>query len=243
MKVSIGCLIYKSIPWLEFVYRQVQTYTDLYGQEFFFVANDATPEVLAYLKNRSIPHYIHTNSVAQQNEWFINNVYRAYNLAAAKAGGDFLVLINSDMAFSPGWLTNLIQAYNGNNCLTARLIESGRLPSGQYGITQNFGTNYANYRESEFLAFCRLTAEPAIAEGGLYMPLFIKREDFLNVGGYPEGNVRQGSDLFIPVIAKPGEPCVTGDLALMQKLRSREIVHQTVFTSLVYHFQRGESDF
>jgi hypothetical protein len=62
MKVSICCLIYKSLPWLEFVYRQLQAYTDLAGREFFFVANDATPEVLASLRQRAIPHYIHHNS-------------------------------------------------------------------------------------------------------------------------------------------------------------------------------------
>jgi glycosyltransferase involved in cell wall biosynthesis len=243
MKVSICCLIYKSLPWLEFVYRQLQAYTDLAGREFFFVANDATPEVLASLRQRAIPHYIHHNSAAQQSEWFINNVYRAYNFGAAKAQGDFLVFINSDMAFSPNWLTHLTQAYNGSNCLTSRLVESGRLASGQYGIERDFGTNYSNYREADFLAFCQRTAAPQVREGGLYMPLLIHREAFLKVGGYPEGNVRQGSDLFAPVVAQPGEPCVTGDLALMRKLSSLGIIHQTVFNSLVYHFQRGESDF
>jgi hypothetical protein len=243
MKLSICCLIYKSLPWLEFVYRQLQAHTNLSGQEFFFVANDATPEVLAYLQQHSIAHHIHHNSAAQQGEWFINNVYRAYNYGAGKAQGDFLVLINSDMAFSPNWLTNLVQAYNGGNCLTSRLIESGRLRSGQYGIERNFGTNYSNYRETDFLTFCQQTTAPQVREGGLYMPLLIHRETFLRVGGYPEGNVRQDSDLFIPTIAKPGEPCLPGDLALMRKLRRQGIIHQTVFNSLVYHFQRGEADF
>ena len=56
-KYSIICLIYKSIEWLDFVYNQVLKHTNLDEVEFFFVANDATDEVLNYLKNNYIPHY------------------------------------------------------------------------------------------------------------------------------------------------------------------------------------------
>jgi glycosyltransferase involved in cell wall biosynthesis len=107
--VSIVCLIYKSTKWLQFVYDQVLRYTDLSDKELFFVANDATEEVLSYLRDNYIPHAVWNNTQEQRKEWFINNVYRAWNYGAQVARGDYLLFINSDMAFSPGWFDNLFK--------------------------------------------------------------------------------------------------------------------------------------
>ena len=63
MKVSYVCLIYKSVNWLKFVYNEFHKYTKLNeGDEFYFVANDACDEVLDYLRDNNINHYIHNNN-------------------------------------------------------------------------------------------------------------------------------------------------------------------------------------
>lgn len=239
---SIICLIYRSVAWLKFVYEQVLKYTDMSDKEFFFIANDATEEVLHYLRNNDIPHYEFNNTAGQQAEWYVNNVYRAYNFASTKAQGDFLVLINSDMAFSPGWFDNLWKAYDGSNCICSRLVESGKLPSGLHGIENNLGRNYDSYQETEFQQYVNLIAEPRIENDGLFMPILIRKQHFDMVGGYPEGQVLLGSDIYNPVIAKYGEACISGDTVLMQKLKLQGIRHQTAFDSIVYHFQWGEKD-
>ncbi len=239
---SIICLIYKDIGWLKFVYEQVLKYTDLSDKEFFFVANDATAEVLNYLHANNIPYYEFNNTAEQRQEWYVNNVYRAYNFAAAKARGDILVMINSDMAFTPGWLDNLWKAYNGTNCVCSRLVESGKLPSGLYGIEKDWGRNYSSFNEEEFQRFAASIAVPQVKDGGLFMPLLIRKQHFAMVGGYPEGQVVIGSDIHNPVIAKWGEACISGDTVIMQKLKEHGIVHQTAFNSIVYHFQWGEKD-
>ncbi|MCO5388078.1 MAG: glycosyltransferase [Desulfosporosinus sp.] len=238
-RFSIVCLVYKSVEWLKFVYEQVYKYTDMTDKEFFFVANDANPTVLSYLSENYIPHYIFTNTSQQQQEWYVNSVYRAYNFAASKAQGDFVVFINSDMAFTPGWLDNLWQAYNGDNCVTSRLVESGKLRSGQYGVEKDFGRDYSSYRESEFQHYAHDLAEFKLLDGGLFMPLLIRKEHFEQVGGYPEGQVVLGSDFYNPVIARRGEACISGDTVLMLKLQTIGIKHQTAFNSLAYHFQWG----
>lgn len=240
--VSIICLIYKSVEWLKFVYEQVLKYTDMKDKEFFFVANDASEEVLAYLRDNYIPHYIWNNTPEQRKEWFINNVYRAWNFGAQKAKGDFIVFINSDMAFTHGWFENLWKAYDGLNCITSRLVESGKLKSGQYGIEKDFGVDIKSYQESKFQEYAINMTINAVQDGGLYMPLLIRKDHFISVGGYPEGNIIPGSDIFKPVIAKKGEPVMSGDNVLMQKLRTKGVVHQTAFDSIVYHFQCGEMD-
>jgi glycosyltransferase involved in cell wall biosynthesis len=237
---TIICLIYKSLKWARFIYDQVLKHTDLSNTEFFFIANDAEPEVIGYLQQNYIPHFVFDNTEEQKREWYINNVYRAYNFGAQKANGDFLVFINSDMAFTSGWMETLWDGYTGDNCVSSRLVEAGRLKTGQFGLERDFGDIPENYNEQAFLEYAEQIREPDVKDGGLYMPLMINKNDFLNVGGYPEGNLVPGSNIFVPKIAKKGEPVVSGDLVLMQKLESRGIYHQTAFNSVVYHFQMGE---
>lgn len=240
--VSIICLIYKSVEWLEFVYRQVLRYTDLQNKEFFFVANDPSEEVVQYLRDHYIPHHIWNNSPEQKTEWYINNVYRAWNYGAKMAKGDYLLFINSDMAFTPGWFDRLYESIDGRNCVTSRLVESGKLLSGQYAISKNFGRTIKEYNEEGFLGYADSIKEHGAHEGGLFMPLLIRKDHFQDVGGYPEGNIVPGSDVKNPTIAKKGEPCVSGDVVLMEKLKSQGIKHQTALGSVVYHFQCGEMD-
>jgi len=241
-KFSIACLVYKSVEWLKFVYDQVFMYTDMTDKEFFFVANDANKAVLSYLRDNYIPHYVFENTPQQQTEWYVNKVYRAYNFAASKAQGDFIVFINSDMAFTPSWLENLWRAYNGENCVTSRLVESGKLRSGQYGVEKDFGREVSSYQEEAFQKYARDLTESKLLDGGLFMPLLIRKEHFERVGGYPEGQVVVGSDIYHPVIAQRGEACISGDTVLMMKLKDAGIKHQTAFDSLAYHFQWGELD-
>ena len=240
--VSIICLVYKSVEWLKFVYEQVLRYTDMSNKEFFFVANDANPAVLDYLRAHYIPHFIWNNSEDQRKEWYINNVYRAWNYGAQAARGDYLLFINTDMAFSQEWFENLFSRLTDTNCICSRLVESGKMTSGEYGLSADFGRTVGNYREAEFLQYTETITEPVTRKGGLYMPLLIRKNDFLGVGGYPEGNIVPGSDLFKPRLARKGQACVSGDTVLMKKLETKGIEHQTAFDSVVYHFQCGEMD-
>lgn len=241
-KYTIACLIYKSVDWLKFVYDQILKYTDLSDKEFYFIANDANHEVLGYLTKNRIPHHVFNNTSQHSEEWYINNVYRAYNYAVKMAKGDFIVLINSDMAFSPDWFESLVSSYNGNNCVASRLVESGKFPSGQYGVEKNFGRQVSQYQEGDFIDFCKLVSESKSLVGGLFMPLFFKKEHFLAVGGYPEGNIKIGSDIFHPIIAKKEDEQISGDLVLIKKLETIGVSRVTSFGSLVYHFQCGELD-
>lgn len=241
-KYSIACLIYKSVDWLEFVYQQVLKYTDMKDVEFFFVANDAEEEVVNYLRDNYIPHFEFNNSEIHQKEWYINNVYRAWNYAAKVAKGDFLVLINSDMCFSPGWFEALKSAYNGENLIASRLVESGKLRTGKFGIEKDFGYTVADYKEAEFLMFADSIKNPKVENGGLFMPLFVKKDVFLKVGGYPEGNLKEHADIFSKEAALPNEPQIPGDVILMKRMETAGVKHQTAMNSVVYHFQCGEKD-
>jgi hypothetical protein len=115
------------------------------------------------------------------------------------------------------------------------------LRSGTYGIERNFGNNYSDYNEEEFLKYVDEIKEPSLKEGGLFMPLLIKKKHMEVAGYYPEGNVRTDTkNIFKPIIAKKGEPLLAGDVVLMERLRRLKINHMTAFDSIVYHFQEGE---
>jgi len=241
-KYSIVCLIYKGVAWLDFVYQQILKYTDMEDVEFYFVANDASKEVIFYLEKNHIPYYEFNNTESQREEWYINNVYRAYNFAAKEAKGDFLIFINSDMCFSPGWLDALKAGYDGQNLVSSRLVESGKLRTGKYGIEKNFGLNLEDYKEIDFLSFAASISDKKVMDGGLFMPLLVRKEHFLSVGGYPEGNLKEGADIFSEEIALQNEKNVAGDAVLMERMKSLGIRHQTAMDSIVYHFQCGEKD-
>jgi hypothetical protein len=251
MNISYTALIYKSIEYLKFFYEQFNKFTKLgENDEFYFIANDATEEILNYLENNSIKYYIHQNTLDQKKEWYINNVYRAWNTSIKKAKNEYIIFLNSDFAFSENWSENLKKYISDNNCVCSRLIERGREDggylSGKYGIEKSFGKNPHNYREKDFNIFCNNISAPKLNEGGLFMPLLIKKKYLEIVNYYPEGNVKENSDIFNPEyltsdeVYKEGKKCISGDVILMKKLESIGIKHYTAFDSLVYHFQEGE---
>ena len=240
VKVTIACLIYKSTRWLQFVYDQLLKHTDMTDKEFYFVANDASPSVLEYLINNNIPHYIHNNTAEQQKEWYINNVYRAYNTASKMANGEYVAFINSDMAFSPNWLENLMNKIDDTKIVNSRLVERGILRSGTYGIERNFGNVPGDYNESAFLEFAKQISKNELLPGGLFMPCVIKTEHLRRINYYPEGNIVPGSNIFEPRYAKVGEPCIPGDQVFIARLKTIGVGHFSAFDSIIYHFQQGE---
>jgi hypothetical protein len=120
------------------------------------------------------------------------------------------------------------------------LVESGKMKSGQYGIGKNFGYTCDKYNENGFINYAKTISIDETHNGGLYMPLLIRKTDFMKIGGYPEGNIKIDSDIYNPVYAVPGEKLISGDKILMKKLANIGIEHKTVFNSIVYHFQAGE---
>src|SRR5439155_17482671 len=112
VKISISSLIYKSTKYADFVYNSIYKYTpelQTGEAEFYFIANDATEQVINHLENKKYKYYINNNKHYTEEELFkmgygcpeyMNRVYKSYNEAIKKASGEIIVLINSDMGFS-----------------------------------------------------------------------------------------------------------------------------------------------
>jgi glycosyltransferase involved in cell wall biosynthesis len=245
--VTLVSLIYKDLEWLEFQYSQLlklQTDLPMGKADILFIANDATPEVLAFLRENGIPHKAISTRVGA-DEWFINSVYRAYNSAVEFSKTDYVYLVNSDMAYTKGTLARLYERRDPNLMLASRLVELGVLESGLYGIERSFGSKPKTFRQKDFNNYASTISTPEIRDGGLYMPLLVHRETFLRLGGFPEGNPTPESlEEYVsgnrPKIAVQGATSIPGDRAFVLRAEKVSVFHKTAFDSIAYHFQAGE---
>lgn len=245
--ITVVCLIFKSIEWLEFSYGEALRLRRDFRRgevELLFVANDASPEVLDFLRKNFIPH-IESSGRKSQDEWYINSVYRAYNEGALASKTPLVFLINSDMAFDQGALRNLYRRYESNQLATCLLIERGHLEPGQHAIEKDFGSRPKNFRRQDFLAYAKKISNSDTLLGGLFMPVLCSRKIFEDFGGFPEGNLRPSSiDGYLEdgdrEFALPGEVTISGDAAFFKLLESHGFQHLTRRDSICYHFQEGE---
>ena len=134
-KVSIICMIYKSIEFAEWVYQSIHKYTPMIEQgdaEFFFIANDPTKEVVDYLREKKYPFVValheklsadELQAMGYENREYLRRVYQAWNQAILHANGEMICLVNSDNSFSENWLENLIKYSDYNRYVVPQLVE------------------------------------------------------------------------------------------------------------------------
>jgi glycosyltransferase involved in cell wall biosynthesis len=245
--VTLISLIYAGVDWLEFQYGELlklQLELGPENVEILFVANDATNEVIEYLQANEIPHILAPGRT-QENEWYINSVYRAYNFGAMSARGEYVLLTNSDMAYFPGFLSNLLSHRSSKRYLVGKLIESGRLKPAKIAIKKNFGMNLATFKRANFYKFAARISGDTLTSDGLYMPLLINRQDFIDNGGFPEGNIKKDSlSKYLSSgnyeIAEPGEALLSGDFAFVERSKKNGWEFLTLNSAIAYHFQEGE---
>jgi glycosyltransferase involved in cell wall biosynthesis len=244
--VTLICLIYSGIDWLEFAYGellQLQNELNPGLVEILFCANDGNIEVIEFLKENKVPHFIFENN--DKNEYYINRVYRAYNAAVKHATAEYVLLLNSDMAYQPGFLTQMLNQKAKHKLIVSRLIESGTLKPGQFAIKRNFGKKIKQFKRERFYKYADKIVENFHLKGGLYMPLLVNRNEFLSLRGFPEGNITPKSlNSYIkgdqPVISHQGDECVSGDYAFMLRAADNGLEHLTFLGTSAYHFQEGE---
>jgi hypothetical protein len=256
VKISIAALIYKSKVYADFVYNQVHKYTPMLktGEaEFYFVANDASTEVLDHLTAMKYPHFIQTNENLTNDQLYtlgfgkpeyIHRVYKGWNRCITEASGDFVCLVNSDMGFSDNWLENLLKHASATTAVSSLLIERGHEILGHFpaylngtgSILYNCGKTPLTYDENKFINYVnehRQTNSNKTSRGGVYMPILMPLKQVLEVNMYPEGNIAGNS--FDDVIDY-------GDRVLMRKLNEIGVRHITSWDSFSYHFQQGEME-
>jgi hypothetical protein len=222
-EVTLVVLVYRSLQWLDWVQRGVESARTDVKYRWHVVANDATAEVLA--DPRIDLEY--TND--DPREFYINRVYRAWNAGVLEAPTQLVCMLNTDMWPHDYWLDELVAVKKEtfNTVPTSLLVESGRLPSAMPHVMKNIGRSPDEFRADEFTEYAQKIRKPGLTEPGrLFMPILVDRQEFIDVGMYPEGN----------------PPGTTGDKDLIRRYDEASFKHLTALGSVVYHVQLGEQE-
>ncbi len=242
--IEVISLIYKSVDYLSFICEQLKSpYCQVPGWEVRqrIVANDPTPEVLDALKSCGVPYSVYRDP--HPEDFYLNRVYRCWNHAGRTSASDNICFVNSDMMFSPDWLTNLLEHHDGKNIPCSRLIESGKLRSGSYGLEKDFGKHPNSLRPLDFALYSKQVSENVCKDGGLFMPCIFETLRFIDSGGYPEGNVFLHENKLVAGFPNDRPVYFSGDTFFFELLKyTYGMQHITVFDSIVYHIQEGEKD-
>ena len=218
--VTLVMLIHRSLRWLDWCMDGVDSSKQSTPYRWLIVGCDATDEVIA---DPRIGLDFRNDS---KHEFYINRIYRAWNAGVLEAPTQNVIMLNSDMLGADYWIDELIAAKESiwSTVPTSRLVESGRLPSGMPEYVMDFGTNPDEFRKNDFIAHAASIRESGTAPGRLFMPILVDRQEFIDVGMYPEGN----------------PPGTTGDKDLIRRYTEAGFQHVTVNGSVVYHVQLGE---
>lgn len=233
IRISVICLIYKSIDYAKLVFTSFTKYTHP-NVTFEFIANDPTPDLLAYLKSSKMNYKLYCNK--NPKEYHINRVYRAYNFGGMDSDADVIVFVNSDMIFSPNWLENMIKHLNKNTVVTSRVIESGKAMPIDHAVVNNFGV-LTEFDDQAFQKFAKQYAKDGTKNSGGFMPCAIYQDTFKKSGGFPVGPG------YVGIRYDTGQQGMPGDRMLFHHiLKDMGIKHITSMDSIVYHIMEGEKD-
>ncbi len=236
MNITVATLIYKSPAYLDFVMESLlRHHSKKHDVRYLIVCNDATEEVIIKAseysselsKNYDPNIRIVTHTSLNPDGWWLDRVYDAWNRCLIECETEAICFVNSDMAFTDGWLDNLARYDLDKYVPTSLLVESERMPSLPGLISKNFGQTLGSFQREEFEAFAKEVSEEdtAVAGVGAYMPSLFKKDVLYRAGGWRKNwnNI-------------PGDRITFG--ILENKLGMTRVM---VKDSIAYHFQRGES--
>jgi hypothetical protein len=248
-QISIIALIYKSPSYAINFYRELLDSTPELKDglaNFYYVANNANRKTLKALSKHNLPFYdFKTPELSVEKHMqtpfaapeYIGRVYAAYNYGVEKSAAEFVVLLNSDMVMSPGWLSEMLSAYLPGELLSPTLVERNHPNFGVFpgAVQSNFGSNFENFKKIEWLRFCLSYSSRVSGKknGGPYMPVLVPREIFLKHGGFPKGNLR-GNNY--------NEVLEYGDQYFFRVLRENSFIHRSLTNVFCYHFKEGEKN-
>lgn len=222
-EITLVVLVYRSLRWLNWCMDGVDKSANQTRYRWLVVACDPTDEV----RNSELVHIIYDNE--DPGEFYINRVYRAWNEGVLAAPTSHVVMLNSDMYASDYWLDQLVSTKRKDRMTvpTSLLVESGRIPSGMPEYVKNFGLNPTEFDATGFKNHANGLRQLNKTESGrLFMPILVNRQEFHDIGGYPEGN----------------PPGTTGDKDLIRRYGEAGYKHVTVMGSVVAHIQTGEQE-
>jgi hypothetical protein len=233
--IEILTLVYKSVDYTRLMYKELKSdfcRVDGWDIGVRLILNDANDDVINEAKQMDIKQTIYNDEIvaSKKNEFFMNRVYRAYNFGVKTSEYDNICFVNSDNIFSKNWLKNLLKHHNGFQVPCSRLVESGKMRSGQHAISKDFGRTPTDINYNDFYKYVDEISVDEIHDGGLYVPCVFNKQQFIDFGMFPEGDIT------------PQFGIGTDRYFFTHILPKYNMKHITVFDSIVYHVQLGETN-
>lgn len=248
--VTVVSLIYQSPEYAKQFYKSILWSTPEIAQgcvDFFFVANNANAQTLRALKENEIPHYELNLPILSDEDHsalgfgapeYIGRVYAAYNYAISKSKTDLVLLLNSDMVMSKGWLNRMLSVYSDEVALSPTLVERAHPRFGVYpgALEANFGSSFRNFRLDDWERFSSDQPVTKVVDKLElpFMPTLVRKLWFDDLGGYPHGNI-QGDEGYKSVSKY-------GDQYFFERLKDYGVSHKSVEGVYCYHFKEGERE-
>lgn len=222
-EVTIAALTFKA-RWLQFFLDGLASSKQEMRYRLLLVATGASNEVKALL-NETVPDWIDFHP-ADPHAHYLRNVYAAWNEAMLCAKTSWVILANDDMWMTDHAIDELValKRRQPKSLPCGLLVESGRIPSGMPEYVKNFGTTPETFQQDAFMAHAATIRQLGKTEmGRLFQPVLLDRQEYFDLGGYPDGNIGG----------------ISGDKILFQRYEDAGFAWTTCLGSVSYHVQEG----
>lgn len=212
--------------WLDWMMESVDTSENLTRYRWLVVCNDGTGEVVSGLQSANFD-WVDFRYQGNPENHYIRKVYAAWNEGVLRSTTPLVILANSDMRFTDFAVDELVfRKRNSPKSLPCSLlVENGRIPSGMPEYVRDFGTTPDNFQSAEFIAHAASIRRCGEFEPGrLFQPVIVDRQEFFDLGSYPDGN--HGG--------------ISGDRSLFVRYVEAGFAWETCLGSVVAHCQEGE---
>lgn len=237
-QVSIFAVVYRSIEYARYINDVVRNSCPEVATgeaEFFLVANQPESDLRAWLPKSQLSfleYWPESELSAQCGPNYLAGVYEAYNFGVNEAKGEIVVMLNSDMVPSPGWLKSMVEEFQPSDLLSPWLVEPFHPKYGVFpgAIEANFGRSPQTFEAPGWSDFC-LAGDAKLPANASppFMPVMVLKDKFLQLGGFPQGNLLVNGE------------CIPADKDYFEKLAATGMRHRfTTRPVYFYHFKEGE---
>jgi len=220
-KVSVIIPTVNAFEELDLAIQSIKKNSD-YEIEFLVVVDPdmntrkVNPDILKVCEKHKIKPIVNQENHGPYGNW---------NIGADHASTDWLIFATDDQYFAPHWDANLVKYYQPKRLISGRLIEPGIIPVYKTNIKHDFGVLPSEFKEKEFIAWCKARTEVGFVPDGFFIPMLQHRSDFQALGGYPtQGKFGTST-------------AISNDVLYVQAAIKKGYEFGTASDSYSYHFQ------
>jgi len=170
-----------NLPYLKLAYASIRKWYPTY--EIVILddnSTDGTKDWLWELRDKDTNLKSNTHEGKQVGHTVL------YDQGIKVASNDIFTIFHADMVCGPNYVENLTKHLKRGGVVAATRIEPPLHPPGKEKIVKDFGTYTEDFKEQEFLDFCKSEQElqKDNTTKGIFAPWAMYKDDFFSIGGH-----------------------------------------------------------